>query len=251
MEKKQIILPNLRYQGSQPEDLQIRVDFEEKKSLLKNDDRDIILNLSEQYQTERNKCNQYKIYGKLRMIFRNLYSGTSDTEYMGNKLALVGYGVPDDGTNWSGYLPYNEFAFIRNDIYRETTVNEQLTTLDNFTGFTITTSGFNDYRPITAIESNKINWNLYISYVYSGITNFPMKYTLTGNTELSFNSGDGIPFRVSRGSTSYILTSPVPHGMSQGEFIIINDNPYYINSVGNEIYDSEKYIVNILYNQYM
>lgn len=249
MDRKKIILPTLKFKGSQPEDLQIRLGFEEKKSLLINDDRDVLLNLSEQYQKERNECNQYKIFGKLRMVFRNLYLGTTQHDYMKNRLALVGYGVDGDGTNWAGYLPYNEFAFIRDDIYRETTIKESLSTLDNFDGFTMENIGFNEYQPVTSINANKLNWNLYLSYVYSGVTNFPMRYTLTGNTEISFNSGNGIPFRVSNTSTSYILTSPVIHGMSQGEYIIINNKPYYINSVGNEYHDSEKYVINILKNQ--
>ena len=47
-----------------------------------------------------------------------------------------------------------------------------------------------------------------------------MTYTLTGNTKISFKSGDGIPFRLSNTFNSYYeFTAPVEHGMSSGEFV--------------------------------
>jgi len=99
------------------------------------------------------------------------------------------------------------------------------------------------------MTSPKFNWNIYLSYISEHDSNYPIKYTLTGGTELSFVSGDGIPFRVQETSSQYILTSPVPHGISQGEYILINGNYYYINSVGNQYYRSEKYVINILKSQ--
>ena len=37
--------------------------------------------------------------------------------------------------------------------------------------------------------------------------------------------------------------------MSEGEFIILNGYPYYINSIGNEYYNSELYVLDILKSQ--
>ena len=248
MKKKQIILPKLRYENAPEIDTQIRVGFEEEKSILRTDDRDIVLNLSEQFKVERSECKRYKLYGKMKMIFRNLYLGVSRYDYLKERLALYG-----DGSDscFAGYLPYDEFAFLRRDLYRETTSGVSVTNMSEFTGFTIITSGTTQHQNITALTAPYHNWNIYLTYVYDHDDVYPIKYTLSGNTiaPLSFVSGDGIPFRVQETISKYILTSPVKHGISQGEYIIINSRNYYVNSVGNENYNSENYVINILKSQ--
>ena len=87
-----------------------------------------------------------------------------------------------------------------------------------------------------------------------------MTYTLTGSTKISFKSGDGIPFRLSNTFNSYYeFTSPVEHGMTSGEFVTfsgttisgtVSGRTYYIDSVGNETYNSEKYVINILKKEF-
>ena len=244
MEKKRIILPKLKYEGAPESDLNLHVGLKEEKSLLRIDDRDIVLDLSEQFKTERSESKRYKIYGKMKMVFKNLYSGTTSDPNI--KLALYSDG---SDLNFGGYLPYNEFAFLRNDVYRETTEEVEVNSMDEFTGFTITTSGSTTPTKISSIDAPYYNWQFYLTYVKSNDYNFPMKYTLTGNTLISFKSGDGIPFRVEVTESEYILTSPVKHGMAQGEYIIIDNVPYYINSTGNEVYDSENYVINLLRSQ--
>ena len=248
MRKKQIILPKLRYENAPEIDTQIRVGFEEEKSILRNDDRNIVLNLSEQFTTERSECKRYKLYGKMKIVFRNLYLGVSYYDYLKERLAL--YGDGSDGC-FAGYLPYDEFAFLRRDLYYETTSGVSVSNMSEFTGFTIITSGTTQHQNITALTAPYHNWNIYLTYVYDHDTSYPIKYTLSGNTiaPLSFVSGDGIPFRVQETISKYILTSPVKHGISQGEYIIINSRNYYVNSVGNENYNSENYVINILKSQ--
>ena len=249
MEKKQIILPEKRYEKSPSEDLTLRVDFSETKKLLTNDDRDIVLDLNQLFNEERNDSINYKIFGKMKMVFRNMYSGSTNYVYLKDKLALKGDG--SDG-NFNGYLPYNEFAFLRNDVYREQTTPASVSNMSTFSGFTITTTSTESlsHNMITAINASTFNWNFYLSYVYSGDIHYPMKYTLSGSTTpLSFYSGDGIPFRINDNGTEYKLTSPVPHGMNEGEYIIISGYTFYINTVGDEVYNSEKYVVNILKSQ--
>lgn len=244
---KKILLPKLRFDGASNDDTQIRVNFEEQQNNLKNDDRDVILNLSQQFYDEKNSCNKYKIFGKMRMIFRNLNIGTTGYDYLKDRLSYT----YNHSNQWEGYLPYDEFAFLRQDVYRE--INTGITTSDLhlFTGFTLTTGGVSGHQQITTLEAPKHNWNMYLSYVYSGDTNFPMKYTLSGNSlpHLSFVSGDGIIFRVEENNSYIILTSPVKHGMNVGEYIIISGTPYFINSVGNEIFNSEFYTIYISKSQ--
>jgi hypothetical protein len=248
MEKKQIILPILRYENSPESDTNLRVGFEEEKSLLRTDDRDVILDLSEQFATERADCKRYMLYGKIKMIFRNLYLGISDYGYLKERLAL--YTDGSDGC-FAGYLPYDEFAFLRRDLYREGTPNTSINDLSTFTGFNPIVSGItnNLHQNITAATAPYHNWNFYLTYVDSHDTGYTMTYTLTGGTSMSFLSGDGVPFRVEDNGIQYTLTSPVIHGISQGEYILINGRYYYVNSVGDAVYNSENYVINILKSQ--
>jgi hypothetical protein len=241
-EKKQIILPTKEYANAISRDLDYNVELESTQNLMRLGDRDIVLNLNDLFGAERAAGIDYKIFGKLKMIFRNMYTGATSFPYLEEKLFLVG-----DGSTgfFEGYLPYDEFAFLRRDVYR------QITSFTNiggvYSGITNTT-GDTRYQTITPIEAPYHNWNLYLTYAYSGDTNYPMSYTLSGGTMQSFVASDGIPFRISSTGSTYLeLTSPVEHGMNQGEYVFFSGitNPFYINAIGNEIYNSEKYVINI------
>jgi hypothetical protein len=211
-----------------------------------------------------------------------MYNGYTDYTPLLRNLYLCSDGTGND----LGFIPYNEFAFLRNDVLREKPISTSGSTLGTtnvipqtelsdgipfgrYTGHTITTS----------IEAPYKNWNLYLSYVYGQDSGFTMNYTLSGGTNFNFVAGNGIPFRVD-GTTDpnyYILTSPVEHGMSQGEYIILSGGTYttysgvttgktfytipitsdtekyriyYIDSVGNQTYNSENYVINILKNEF-
>ena len=129
---------------------------------------------------------------------------------------------------------------------------------------------------MSSLDAPYKNWNLYLSYVYGQDTGFTMNYTLSDETNYNFVSGNGIPFRVESNGNYFTLTSPVEHGMSAGDYIILSGGTYttysgittgktfytipitqsteqyrayYIDNVGNEIYNSEKYVINILKNE--
>jgi hypothetical protein len=258
MKKKEILLPSKKYFKANDEDLTLNVKLDNNETLMREGERNIILDLPTLFDDERNQSKTYKIYGKMKMIFRNLYYGNSDYNPLLKNLYLCGDG---SGSN-DGFIPYNEFAFLRDDVLRE--VNDPYTgnTMNLFvpqkrlegtrhTGHTITTS----------IEAPYKNWNLYLSYVDSQDTGFTMNYTFSGGTNYTFVAGDGIPFRVYNNGNYYTLISPVEHGMSQGEYITISGGTlnsginltgrtFYIESVGNEYYNSEKYVVNLQKNEF-
>ena len=116
MDKKRIILPSKKFFGSINQDQTIRVGLEETENLLREGDRTIILSNAELFNKERNDSNNYKIHGKLKMVFRNLYSGSSEYNPLLEKLYLVGDGTNNDFT---GFMPYQEFAFLRKDVLRQ------------------------------------------------------------------------------------------------------------------------------------
>lgn len=262
MEKKEILLPSKKYFKADEQDLNLNVKLENDETLLREGDMDVVLNLADLFNSERNKSINYKIYGKMKMVFRNMYSGNTNYEPLLKNIYLNGDG--SDG-NYIGFTPYNEFAFLRNDVLRETTVPSfgnslggqnvrpviELTGNERNTGHTITSTLDAPYK----------NWNLYMTYVYDQDENYPMKYTMTGNTVNSFTAKDGIPFRVESNGNYYTLTSPIEHGMKQGEYIIlsgstmlsglsVNKKIFYIDNVGNGVYNSEFYVVNILKSEF-
>ena len=260
MEKKEILLPSKRYFKADEQDLNYNVKLENDETLLREGDKDIVLNLAELFDSERNKSINYKIYGKIKMIFRNMYSGYTEYEPLLRNLYLVGDGT----TSEIGFIPYNEFAFLRNDVLRERAIPTTGSTLGGINVIpTIELIGDTGHTTTTSIEAPYKNWNLYLSYVYSGDTTHPISYTLSGNTNNVFNfkAGDGIPFRVEDNGNYYTLTSPIEHGVSQGEHIIlsgstmlsglsINNKIFYVDSVGNQIYNSENYVINLLKSEF-
>lgn len=233
---KKILLPSKKFFKSEEEDLNINISLDDNQKLLREGDKNIVLDINEQFNKERNASNIYKIYGKIRMIFRNMYHGTSSYDPINKFL----YPVNDNLSLTDGFIQYNEFALLRNDILQEFfdyNSSPKITLKGNeYTGHTVTTN-------LTAPHKN---WNLYLTYVYSGDTQHPMNYTTSDGTGHTFMSGDGIPFNVISGDTIYTLTSPVEHGMNKGECIIILGQPHSIIDVGDETYNSEKYVLKIL-----
>ena len=273
MEKKQIILPSKKFAKADEQELELKINLDNSDTLMRIGDRDIILDIDEIYYKERNESINYKIYGKLKMVFRNLYSGsTPNYPYLEERLYLNGDG--SDG-NFNGFLPYDEFAFLRRDVYREVNLPLSKSTVEFEQN--IVKSGSTEHTTVTPISAPYQNWNLYLSYVYSGDSEYKIDYTLTGGTKVSFTAKDGIPFRVVDYTTYYELTSPIEHGMSEGEHIVLSlsggtyymidtgvttsrtvfnttdviARTYYINSVGNETYNSKKYVINIIKSQFI
>ncbi len=253
MKKQKIVLPTKRYFNAPDEELQSILELYNNEKILRENEKNIVLDVADLYQRERNKSIKYKISGKIKMIFNNDYVGNSEYVYLKNNLYLT-----DDGStnNFDGYLPYNEFAFLRNDILREINLPQSGNTITDFNQNIQLTTQYTGHTTITDITAPYQNWNIYLSYVYSGDTNYPMKYTLSGDTTYSFVSGDGIPFRLTSNENYYILTSPVMHGMNVGEYIVLSgsnldsnveliNKTFYIDSVGNQTYRSENFVINI------
>lgn len=270
MEKKKIILPTKRFFKSNEEDLNLRINLDETEALLRQGDRDVVLDIPTLFEEERNESNNFKIYGKIKMVFRNLYSGTTGFEPILRKL----YDVNDGIGIAKGFLPYNEFAFLRNDVVREVNTPNQGSDLTSFSQ-QLTLSETPEHTLITPITAPYQNWNIYLSYIYGQDSDYEMNYTLSGGTTgttYSSTAKDGIPFRVVDNGTYLSFVSPVEHGMVGGEFITISTtgNTFYvpsgtgyttttslsgrtfnIESVGDSTYNSEKYVINVLKSDFI
>jgi hypothetical protein len=254
MEKRKIILPSKKYQGANDESLSVTLSLDRTENLLREGDRDISLDVAKLFDDERNQCKNYKIFGKMKMIFRNLYPGTTEYVPLKRNLFLLGDG---EDLDFTGYMTYEEFAFLRNDLYREMTTPPIGYTPGNYTPNIWLPTGNTLHTTLTDINAPYQNWNFYLSYVYGEDNTYPMKYTLTGNTVFNFVSGDGIPFRVSEDGRYYKLTSPVEHNISEDEYVVllggtlqtttpVSGRTFPISFAGDEVYNSEKYVLYIL-----
>lgn len=256
MDKKRIILPKKKFFGAIDEDLSLKINLDESKNLLREGDRTVILDMSVLFAKERNESPNYKIHGKLRMVFRNMYSGESGYSDVQEKLYLIGDGT--DSNNFNGFVSYEEFAFQRQDVKREYNTIPSTSTPGTYSP-NLSVIGQSSHKSITPIEAPYHNWNVYLSYVYSGDTQYQMKYSLSGGTSgdtYSFIASDGIPFRVTDNGSSYKLTCPVRHGISVGEYIVISGGTlnnliplsgrtFSVISVGDTTYDSENYVLDV------
>lgn len=252
MKKYKVLLPTKKYFNAPVEELNSLMELKSKENILRENEKNIVLSVSDLYTQERNESIKYKIHGKIKMIFDNYYIGNSEYTFLKNNLYLTDNG---ESNNYEGNLPYNEFAFLRNDILREQNIPNSGSTISFTPNIELTTKN-TEHTTITDIQAPYQNWNVYLSYVYSGDTQTPISYTLTGGTYVNFLSGDGIPFRITSNQNYYILTSPVEHGMNVGEYIVLSgsnlnsgvdlvNRTFSIDSVGNETYRSEKFVVNI------
>lgn len=246
MEKKKILLPTKRFFNAPEENLNIRIQLDESQTLLRQGDKEIVLDIAELYKKERDESRKYKIYGKIKMVFKNQYYGTTTYDPLLKHLYLVGDGSDGD---YTGYLPYNEFAFLRNDVLKETNTppsGSDLTTYNE--NIVLSGTQYTGHTTITPITAPYFNWNFYLSYVYDHDMDHPMKFTTENGNVYDFNASDGILFQVEQQSPYYKLTSPIDHGMSFGEYVIISGETFYISSVGDETFNSEKRVINLLIN---
>jgi len=267
MEKKKIILPTKRFFKAEDQDLNLRINLDETEALLRQGDRDIILDIPTQFEDERRESNNYKVHGKIKMVFRNLYSGTTNF----NPLLRKFYDANDGIGIVKGFLPYNEFAFLRNDVVREVNNPSQGADLTSFSQ-QLTLSETPEHTLITPITAPYQNWNIYLSYVYGKDSDYKINYTLSGDTIYSATAKDGIPFRVVDSGAFVSLISPVEHGISAGEYVTISttgntfftdsstgyvtttetsDRTFYVSNVGNATFNSQKYVLNILKSDFV
>lgn len=247
MEKRQIILPEKEYAKAPEKDLVTKIGLNTSEELLREGDKTILLDVQDLFGEERNESPKYKIYGKLKMIFRNLYSGTTGYAKLQKSLYLNGDGAT--GAQNEGFLPYDEFAFLRRDLLREVITEPDVNagTMGTYTGYGVSVTGNNNHASISTMDAPYHNWNLYLSYVYGSDPEYPISYTLTGGvkTPSGNKAKHGIPARVTDKGSYYKLTTPVPHGIEQKEFVVINGTAHSIKSIGDEVYESEKYVINV------
>ena len=265
-----IVRGESRFAGAQNKDMSLQPLLTSDQRNMIEGDRNLVLNLRDQFDFERNYSTTYRPYGKIDILYRNSITGeTNDNnvlkylyftpDYIGCPDPAVFPNIPWNGPPCVGLPPSELFSFM--PAWKYGTTNSS----------TYNTQG--NYQN---------NWVTYISYVSDCDSGQTMQFhtTLQPPEGVNFNSGDGIAARIQlitiNGKETLRITTTSPHGVNPGEFIelqssptitpigttslvtnvsistVINglpstilENTFKVDFLGNEYANSDEYVINI------
>ncbi len=172
-----IVLGSKRFASNSNKDVWIQPPLIGDRRTMVEGDRSVTLNLVEQFNTERQESDTFRLSGKIVNIFNNTVSGkTTYTPYRNilyytNAIANATANIPPNpSVAWEGYPQFDEFTMVRD-------------------------SSVNGHRTFIPKSSTTYNWSIYASYAYSSDTQQQMAYTNEDyNVTNNFVVSDGIPF---------------------------------------------------------
>lgn len=244
-----IVLGSLRYKSSPDTNLGIKLPLEQSELQYIEYDRNLNVDLAQVFDDERQSSTIIRPSTKITFITKNAYTGTTNYAPFKNNMYYVDetyYSYkqnqnPNTPIAWGGFPQYNEFDFIRTDY--------------DVTGYT---QSPNNHINFVSKSATTYNWNLFISYAYNN--NYNKQLQWHDPNRYRWVAKDGIPYVMtggtSNGSNLISFYSPVPHGLSVGEYIYLLDssglelpyngiNIFQVYSLGNDIFGSEENYVNI------
>jgi len=263
-----IVRGEARFAGSANKEMVMQPLLSATRRNLIQGDRNLVLDLREQFAFEREYCTIYRPYGKIDVLFNNIITGeTADNSFMKSMYFLPDWvgcpivsGVPP--ATCLGLPPAEIFSFIPERRYG------------------ISTTPF--FEPLLAYQDT---WMQYISYISGQDSGQTMEYYTDYATPsgIQFVAGDGIPFQplvtTVNGHEVLQIITPVEHGLIPGEHIEMQStavaippanlvidvpivstfspvimgtttpappqNTFTVSSLGNGLANSEKFIINI------
>lgn len=250
-----IVLGSKRYKSAINTDLSVQVPLINTQKEIDEFDRSALVSLAQIFDDERQKSSIFRLSGGIDLIFYNAYSGVTtingvDYKPFTNNLYYVNSENSYLTNAWSGYPQYFEFDMVRID--------------NNVLGYTSYSGGIPPHIKFVNQSASTYNWMEYISYPYENDYNRILQYFSTPNNSSTWVSGDGIPFYIVNpymfnGQSLISFVCPVEHNLSEGEYVEL-DIPgwngyngvkvFQVFSLGNEGYNSDKYIFNLYNNGY-
>jgi hypothetical protein len=232
-----ITLPQKRYSGAPSTDLNEPLYLSTTQGVLSESDRYVNVDLAQLFAEERKASETYRIYGKFSPLFSNAYTGTTTYPPLLNTLYLTQDPLISGAANYAGYLPYDEFAFIRRDVTRD--VRTSGGTYQEVVG--------NFHQEVFPREAMTRNWNHYLTYVSGQDSTRVLGYTDGAGKTLNWVVSDGLPIHVRYDALQRlcICECVVEHGLSDGDYVLIQGLLYKPVSLGSAVYGSEKTIFNI------
>ncbi len=246
-----IILGSLKYKSSVDTDNFISVPFLNKIKELDEFDRNINYNLAQLFDDERQASSIFRISAKIDFLFKNVYSGFTNSSILNykpftNNLAYVDAVTSLLTNNWGGYPQYSEFDLIRTD--------------NKVSGYTTNSGTTQPHIKFINKSASTYNWTQYITYPYENDNNKKLQYHITQSNNHIWTCSDGIPFYIKRpytinGQPCISFICPVKHNLKIGDWVEIEFvNPwsgyngvktFQVYSLGNNSYQSDEYIFNI------
>jgi hypothetical protein len=249
----QIVLGSKRYQGSIDTDLLINVTLDGTQKEIDEFDRNVIVNLAQVFDDERQASSIFRPSAEIDFIFYNAYSGTTSLGNLNyspftNILYYVNAENSFGSINWSGYPQYFEFDLIRVD--------------NNVSGYTVNSGSTPPHVAFINKSASTYNWTEYISYGFENDYSKTLQYYRGQGNTVTWQSGNGIPFYIvnpyfMNGRSLISFVCPVEHNLTEGEFVELDitgwngyngNKVFQVYSLGNEGYNSEKFIFNIFNN---
>ena len=241
-----VILGSLRYKSAPDTNLSFGVPIKQTSKTNTEFDRSLDVNLEQVFDNERQKSDNFRPSCKFTLLFKNSYSGftnyppyENNLYYLNESVAAINNCPPNPSIAWTGLPQYNEFDFIRNDY--------------NVSGYT---QPPNEHLIFAPKSASSYNWNFYMTYAYDNDYTKNMKFfDKKSNQYVSWVCSDGIPFVIGNSSTNGLgiveFRCPSKHGLNVGEFVKLNfsyngKDLFQVDSLGNDAYDSEEYIFNII-----
>ena len=235
-----IVKPDLTSASAPSSDSNVTIQLNQIQSDIVEFDKTNNVNLANVFDSERQKSVTFRPIIKLSYIYDNNIQGYCPTPPYGNYQNSLYYTNPQQSIftgQWTGLPSYQEFEFIRTDIN-----NPQLRGTQ-FGGF-VTQS------------ASTYNWSLRISYPFENLYNVPMSYSFPDGSQISWLSGDGIPFQITQGTDNGLpnlqFICPMKHGLSVSDYVLLSptfnyngSNIFQVDSLGNNTYGSDEYIFNL------
>lgn len=237
-----IVLGSQQFAGNTDKDIWIQPPLIGDRRTMVEGDRSLTVNLADQFGTERQESDKFRISGKITNIFNNTVSGkTTYTPYRNllyytNAIANATLNTPPNpNVPWEGYPQFDEFTFVRY-------------------------SAVTGHRNFVPKSASSYNWMLNLTYPYSSDTNHPMSFKSEQfNVTINFSAKDGIPFIIKTGEINgkkiVYFYCGAEHNLTEGQWVELNipsvpnglggKKVYQVFSLGDGNYRSDKTVFSI------
>ena len=193
-----------RYAGAPNTNLELKLEFEQSNRSKIDGERNIIVNLEDRFNLERELSQKYRLVGKITNIFENKISGSTTYDgfkndlFYNDSLSSISTGV------WKGYPQYKEFSFLRNE-------------------------GIPDHVKFNKKDIGNYNWMLYVTYVSENNESQQMSYTyFDEDTQYTHDYvvSEGIPYHIKKikynGKNLILFYCAYKHNLNIGDWVKLN-----------------------------
>jgi hypothetical protein len=233
MDTTKIVLGSKRFKSAIDEDILLNPILEQNQREILEGDRTSTVNMIDLFNTERQKSTTFRFTINVDYLYENNLTGISNYSEFENNLYYVNNTYQ---SVFSGYPQSHEFDLIRDDTD-------------------------NTHIPFITKSATTYNWNYYLTYPFRNNNTKTLQYIDTTNN-LSWIVSRGILGFIQSGDINGVgviqITSPIKHGLNEGEYVSLeginnaeqftfnNTNIYEVYSIGNNVYDSNEYVFNII-----